>query len=76
MYLYQNTSQLQNNIRKRGRDYEQNIADEYLEKINSGYLEFLKTQKDFNVKIIDISDRDFVDNRADYLWVLDAICEE
>ena len=76
VYLYQNTSQLQNNIKKRGRDYEQNIADDYLEKINSGYLEFLKTQKDFNVKIIDISDRDFVDNRADYLWILDAICEE
>lgn len=76
VYLYQNTSQLQDNIKKRGRDYEQNIADDYLEKINSGYLEFLKTQKDFNVKIIDISDRDFVDNRADYLWVLGEICGE
>ena len=75
VYLYQNTIQLQENIKKRGRDYEQNIADDYLEKINSGYLEFLKTQKDFNVKIIDISDRDFIDNRADYLWVLNTICE-
>jgi len=75
VYLYQNTIKLQENIKKRGRDYEQNIADDYLEKINSGYLEFLKTQKDFNVKIIDISDRDFIDNRADYLWVLNTICE-
>ncbi|GGZ73747.1 2-amino-4-hydroxy-6-hydroxymethyldihydropteridine diphosphokinase [Algibacter mikhailovii] len=73
IYLYQNTESLQKNIKKRGRDYEQNIADDYLEKINSGYLDFLKTQKDFNVKIIDISDRDFVENRADYLWVLDEI---
>ena len=74
VYLYQNTERLQQNIKKRGRDYEQNIADDYLEKINAGYLEFLKTQSDFNVKIIDISDKDFVENRSDYLWVLDAIC--
>ena len=74
VYLYQNTERLQKNIKKRGRDYEQNIADDYLEKINTGYLDFLKTQKDFNVKIIDVSDRDFVVNRADYLWVLEEIC--
>ena len=42
VYLYQNTQRLQENIKKRGRDYEQNIDDAYLEKINSGYLEFLK----------------------------------
>lgn len=74
VYLYQNTQRLQENIKKRGRDYEQNIADEYLEKINAGYLEFLKSQTDFNVKIIDISNKDFVSNREDYLSVLDVIC--
>ncbi|WP_040281273.1 2-amino-4-hydroxy-6-hydroxymethyldihydropteridine diphosphokinase [Psychroserpens damuponensis] len=76
VYLYQNTKRLQENIKKRGRDYEQNIDDEYLEKINSGYLDFLKNQSELNVKIIDISDRDFVNNRADYLWVLGEICGE
>lgn len=73
IYLYQNTESLQENIKKRGRDYEQNIADDYLEKINAGYLDFLKTQTDFKVKIIDISERDFVKNRADYLWVLGEV---
>jgi deoxyguanosine kinase len=76
IYLYQNTERLQENIKKRGRDYEQNIADKYLEKINTGYLEFLKSQTEFNVKIIDISDKDFIANRQDYLSILDAICEE
>ena len=75
VYLYQNTERLQENIKKRGRKYEQSIADDYLEKINAGYLEFLKNQTDFNVKIIDISNKDFIKNRADYLNVLDAICE-
>ncbi len=73
IYLYQNTQRLQENIKKRGRDYEQNIDDEYLEKINSGYLDFLKKQSELNVMIIDISDRDFVGNRDDYLWILNEI---
>ena len=76
VYLYQNTERLQANIKKRGRDYEQNIEDDYLEKINSGYLEFLKNQTEIKVKIIDISDVDFIKNRADYLWLLNKICED
>ncbi len=73
IYLYQNTERLQQNIKKRGREYEQNIADDYLKKINTGYLDFLKTQMDFDVKIIDVSNKDFVENREDYLWVLNEI---
>jgi deoxyguanosine kinase len=75
VYLYQNTQRLQENIKKRGRKYEKEIQDEYLDKINAGYLEFLKSHPEFNVKIIDISKKDFVKNRADYLWILDQICE-
>ena len=73
VYLHQGTEQLQQNIKKRGRDYEQNIDNAYLEKINTGYMDFLKTQSDVTVNIIDISDRNFVDNRVDYLWVLNEI---
>ena len=76
VYLHQNTKRLQENIKDRGRDYEQNINDEYLDKINSGYLDFLKNQSELQVKIIDISNRDFVNNRLDYLWVLDEICNK
>lgn len=74
VYLYQNTDRLQENIKKRGRDYEQNIDNEYLDKINSGYLDFLKNQTELNVKIIDISNKDFIKNREDYLWILNNIC--
>ncbi|MCB0388093.1 MAG: 2-amino-4-hydroxy-6-hydroxymethyldihydropteridine diphosphokinase [Winogradskyella sp.] len=75
VYLYQNTARLQENIKKRGREYELNIENEYLDKINSGYLEFLKNQSELHVKIIDISERDFVDDRKDYLWILNEICK-
>ncbi|NRT11789.1 2-amino-4-hydroxy-6-hydroxymethyldihydropteridine diphosphokinase [Flavobacterium sp. 14A] len=73
VYLYQNSDRLLQNIKKRGRDYEQNIAADYLDKINSGYLDYIKSQKDLNVLIVDVSDKDFVKNQSDYLFILDEI---
>lgn len=73
VYLYQSTERLLENIEKRGRNYEQEISTDYLEKINKGYLEFIKNQHDLHVKIIDISLLDFVENREDYLVILSEI---
>ena len=73
VYLYQNSERLLQNIKKRGRNYEQNIEAEYLDKINNGYLEYIKSQKDLNVLIIDVSDRDFVKNHGDYLFILNEV---
>ena len=73
VYLYQNTERLLENIKKRGRNYEQEIPADYLENINKGYLEFIKNQHHLNVKIIDISELDFVNYREDYLQVLEEI---
>ncbi|WP_264565491.1 2-amino-4-hydroxy-6-hydroxymethyldihydropteridine diphosphokinase [Flavobacterium sp. N3904] len=76
IYLYQNTNRLLENIKSRGRSYEQDITAEYLEKINKGYLEYIKTQTDLNVLIIDVSDRDFVNKQEDYLYILNEIQEK
>ncbi|MDR6966325.1 2-amino-4-hydroxy-6-hydroxymethyldihydropteridine diphosphokinase [Flavobacterium arsenatis] len=73
VYLYQNTERLLQNIKRRGRTYEQEIQPEYLEKINSGYLDYIKSQPDLNVLIIDVSDKDFVNNQEDYIFVLEEI---
>jgi len=73
VYLYQNTERLLANIKRRGRSYEQEIPAEYLEKINNGYLDYIKTQKDLNVLIVDVSERDFVKNQEDYIFILDEI---
>lgn len=73
IYLYQNTERLLENIKKRGRDYEQKIPSEYLNKINQGYLQFIKSRSDFNVKIIDVSDKDFIAHRTDFTAILDEI---
>jgi len=73
IYLHQNTEKLQLNIKKRGRAYERNLESEYLDKIHLGYLDFIKNTPQIKVKIIDISDRDFIENRHDYLWLLEQI---
>jgi deoxyguanosine kinase len=73
IYLYQNTERLLENIRKRGRSYEQEIPGEYLESINKGYLEFIKSQPGMNVLVIDVSQLDFVRNQPDYLFILEEI---
>jgi len=73
VYLYQNTERLLQNIEKRGREYEQNIQTGYLEKINKSYDEFIKSHPGLNVKVIDISELDFLKNRADYLNILEQI---
>lgn len=73
VYLYQNTEQLLANIKNRGRSYEQQIPADYLDKINRGYLDYIKTQTDLNVVIIDVSDKDFVVNQEDYITILEEI---
>lgn len=73
VYLYQNTDRLLANIKKRGRSYEQDISSNYLEKINQGYLDYIKSQTDINALIIDVSDLDFVKNQEDYIYILTEI---
>ncbi len=75
IYLYQDTIRLLENIRKRGRDYEQNISPEYLEKINRGYFDFIRSYPEQNNLVIDISDLDFVENNASYKYILDKILQ-
>lgn len=75
VYLYQNTDRLIDNIKKRGRDYEQNIQADYLDKIHKGYLNFIKTKEHLNTLIIDVTELDFVNNDTDYQLVLKQILE-
>lgn len=73
VYLYQSTERLLENIKKRGREYEQSIPAEYLQKLNTGYLDYIKSLPSHNVKIIDITEMDFVQDRSDYLSLLNQI---
>ena len=73
IYLYQNTERLLQNIKKRGREYEQSISPDYLNKIHLGYRNFIDTDKSLNSIVIDVSGRDFVNNPDDYKYIINKI---
>jgi len=73
IYLYQETPRLLENIKNRGRDYEQNIAPEYLDKIHKGYSTFIKTEKNLNTLIIDVTNKDFLHHEKDYKEIIELI---
>jgi len=76
VYLYANVGNLQSNIRKRGREYEQEIEDIYLEKIQESYFEFIKQQTSLRILIIDTNNLDFVNNKEDYRYISDLIFKD
>lgn len=59
IYLHQPIKHLLANIKKRGRSFEVNIEEEYLQKITSGYLHFLKQSHPFPILEIDATAFDF-----------------
>jgi len=74
IYLAQSTERLLDNIKLRGRPYEQSIDTDYLQKIHSGYLTHLNSDTHQGQVIrIDLEDLDFVKRRGDYLKILDII---
>ena len=66
VYLYSDVERLQQNIKNRGRDFEQNISDEYLQNIQDKYLDFLRKQNDFPVLLLDVTSVDFVADKNLY----------
>ena len=74
VYLYSDVEHLQANIRKRGRSYEQEISDAYLENIQQGYFDFLRQQQNnMRILLLDTNDLDFVANEKDYQRIIEAI---
>ncbi|MBL7941268.1 MAG: deoxynucleoside kinase [Flavobacteriales bacterium] len=76
VYLYLDVENLQRNIRKRGRPYEQKITDHYLENIQRQYLEFIRQHEHMRVLVLDTNGLDFVGNPADYEKVKSLILSE
>ena len=73
VYLYHIIDKLQENIKKRGRSYEQNISDEYLIKIQKAYFDFFKQLPDLRILVLDVNNVDFANNSQDYELILNII---
>lgn len=71
IYLHKGVDKLQENIRKRGRSYEQNIPSDYLKSLEEGYFDYFRLKVDFPVVIVESESLDFLLNDADYHLLLE-----
>ncbi len=76
VYLYKDVELLLKNIKKRGREYEQNIEFEYLDNIQKGYLDYFKLLSSIPILVIDTNNLDFVASDHDYLYIKNIINKE
>ena len=72
IYLHAPVKKLQENIKKRNREYEQKISDDYLFTIQETYTSYIK---EHNIKtiFIDASNANFLGNEKHFQIVLDAL---
>ena len=75
IYLHADVKKLQENIKRRGRKYEQNISNNYLKKIEEKYFDYLKKQNDFPVLMLDVSKENFIEDEKIYNQIITEIQE-
>lgn len=75
IYLHSPVSRLQQNIRKRNRSYEQQIADDYLFSIQETYTQYIK-QHNVKTLFVDAGNADFLGNKAHLQVIIDALDKE
>ncbi|MBR3678224.1 MAG: deoxynucleoside kinase [Alistipes sp.] len=71
IYLKASVPTLVKQIRKRGREYEQNIEVEYLERLNRRYNDWIENNYRGEIFVIDKDNNDFLENAK----VLEALYE-
>ena len=65
IFLQADTETLMKNIAKRGRDFEKNISEDYIDALNQVYNEYFFRYQDTPLVIINTNNIDFVNNNQD-----------
>ena len=73
IYLQADTASLMKNIDKRGRNFESNISNEYINELNEIYTEYFFRYNDTPLVIINTNNIDFVHNPGDLDQVIQYI---
>ena len=73
VFLHRSVSGLLENIQKRGRDYEQEISQDYLQTIQNTYFEYFRTEEGLPILIIDVEELNFLSNTQHYEMILEAM---
>lgn len=73
VYLQASVARLMYNVRKRGREYEKDMQEEYIKDLNEAYNYFFFRYKSSPLLIVNAAELDFVTNRDQYEDLLRAI---
>jgi len=76
IYLRSSIPNLVGQIHKRGREYENSISIDYLNKLNERYEEWIKSYTKGKLLIIDVDPINFVDNPEDLGQIINRIDAE
>lgn len=63
VYLHRSVPDLLSNIQKRGRDFEQDIRQDYLQSLQDAYFNYFKSEPEVPILIIDVTEVDFWNDR-------------
>ncbi|HUC80501.1 MAG TPA: deoxynucleoside kinase [Flavisolibacter sp.] len=75
IYLHAPVNKLQQNIRKRGRTYEQSIPDDYLFSIQETYTHYIK-QHNLRTLFVDASNANFLEDEKHLQVIIEALDKE
>jgi len=75
IYLHAPVHKLQENIKKRNRDYEQNIPNNYLFTLQETYTQYIK-QHNIKTLFVDAGNADFLGNELHLKTIIDALDKE
>ncbi|MCH8304163.1 MAG: deoxynucleoside kinase [Candidatus Marinimicrobia bacterium] len=73
IYLQSSTDRLMENIRERGRHYEELITEDYIQQLNDAYNDFFLRYDSSPLLIVNATDIDFVNNEKDRENLLEKI---
>jgi deoxyadenosine/deoxycytidine kinase len=76
VYLHRPVEALQANIAKRGRDYEQEMKDEYLKSVQEAYFNYFGSQKEVPVLVLELGDLNFAEDEAVFQRMVEAMTKE
>ena len=72
IYLHCPVNKLQENIKKRNRQYEQGIANDYLFSLQVPYTQYIR-QHNIKTLFVDVSNADFMGNETHLKVIIDAL---
>ena len=73
VYLHRSVNKLLENIKTRGRAYEQDITADYLQQIQDVYFEYFRTDNSLPILVVNVEELDYLRNESDYQKLIECL---